>query len=152
LTQLSQHFSLEELTASDLAIRRGLDNSPSAEIVENLKLLCVYLERVRELLGVPMIVHSGYRSPKVNAAVGGSDKSAHMQGFACDFTAPDFGTPREVARMIVESDISYDQLIFEGVGNPGAWVHFGIADDNMRKQVLTARFDGGKATYTAGVA
>lgn len=143
---LSAHFSLAEMTASEIAIRKGLDNTPTPEIVENLKLLCVYLERVRELLAVPMIVHSGYRSPKVNAALGGSEKSAHMQGLACDFTAPNFGTPQEVCRMIVESDIAWDQLICEG-----SWTHFAISD-NMRKMVLTAHFNGGKATYTAGIA
>jgi zinc D-Ala-D-Ala carboxypeptidase len=143
--QLSKHFSLEELIASDIAIRRALDNVPTPEIIENLKLLCVYLERVRELLGTPIIVRSGYRSPKVNAAVGGSAHSAHMQGLACDFIAPEFGNPHEVAQMIIESDIAFDQVIHEG-----QWVHFGIGDE-MRKQALTAHFNGGKVSYEVGV-
>jgi hypothetical protein len=144
---LSMHFSLAEMTASEVAVRRGLDNTPTPDIVENLKLLCGYMEQIRDLLGVPITVHSGYRSPKVNAAVGGSDHSAHLHGMACDFIAPAYGTPQEIAKVILgNGTIPFDQLIYEG-----SWVHFGIGDD-MRKQVLTAHFDGGKATYSQGIA
>jgi zinc D-Ala-D-Ala carboxypeptidase len=145
MTQLSQHFSYEEFTRSVIAIRRGLDNTPDQEALANLHLLAAAMENVRALLGVPIHVDSAYRSPKVNAALGGSANSAHMRGLACDFTAVAFGTPQQVARAIVDSDIDFDQVIFEG-----DWVHFAIGD-NMRKQVLTAHFNGGKATYTAGI-
>lgn len=143
---LSAHFTLEELTHSEVAMRKGIDNTPNAEVVANLTELAGVLERVRDLLGVSMHINSGYRSPKVNAAVGGSTVSAHMTGQAADFIAPAFGTPQEIAKEIESSDISFDQLIFEGT-----WVHLGIRGD-MRRQVLTAHFDGGKATYTQGIA
>jgi len=146
MTQLSTYFTLEELTRSDVATRKGLDNTPAADILPNLTELAQALDKVRDLLGVPIHINSAYRSPKVNAAVGGSSTSAHMSGQAADFTAPEFGTPQEIAIEIAASDIEFDQLIFEG-----SWVHFGIRGD-MRRQILTAHFSGGKATYTAGIA
>ena len=146
MTQLSANFSLSELTRSEVAVRKGIDNTPNAEALANLAELALTLEKVRDLLGVPIHINSGYRGPKVNAAVGGSSVSAHMTGQAADFTAPAFGTPLEVALEIAASDIAFDQLIAEG-----AWVHLGIRGD-MRRQVLTAHFNGGKATYTAGLA
>lgn len=142
---LSEHFTLEELTNSEIAIRKGIDNTPSAEIVANLTELAGFLEQIRVLLNVPMHINSAYRSPKVNAAVGGSSTSAHMTGQAADFIAPAFGTPQEIANAIIASEIQFDQVIYEGT-----WVHFGIRGD-MRRQVLTAHFNGGKATYTQGI-
>ena len=146
MTQLSEHFSLEELTASEVALRKGLDNTPDVEAIANLTELAGFLEQIRELLGVPMHINSAYRSPKVNAAVGGSTTSAHLTGQAADFVAPDFGTPQQIAHHIAASEIQFDQLIFEGT-----WIHFGIRGD-MRRQILTANFSGGKATYTQGIA
>lgn len=143
---LSEHFTYEELTHSDLAVRKGIDNTPSAATVENLKLLCATLEDVRTLIGVPMHVNSGFRSPSVNRAVGGSAVSAHCQGYAADFIAPEYGTPQEVARAIRDSGIKFDQLIFEGT-----WCHLSV-DPKLRRQVLTAHFNGGPATYTQGIA
>lgn len=145
MTQLSAHFSYEEFVHSEIALRKGLDNTPDAEALANLHLLASAAETVRDLLKVPIHVNSAYRSPKVNAAVGGSLHSAHIQGLAMDFTAPQFGTPQQIARAIVDSDIDYDQVILEG-----DWVHFAIGD-KMRKMVLTAHFNGGRATYTAGL-
>lgn len=144
---LSEHFTLEELIHSDLAVRKGLDNTPDAEVVESLKLLASYLEQIRALLKVPIIITSGYRSLKVNVAVGGQQYSAHTRGEAADFIAPQFGTPKEIAMTIIHSDlIKFDQLIVEGT-----WVHFAV-NTLMRGQVLTAHFAGGKATYSNGIA
>ena len=144
--KLTDHFSLEELIHSELAARRGLKNDPPADVLPHLVTLAQALEKVRKVLGVPMVVSSGYRSPEVNRAVGGSTMSAHCQGWAADFIAPAFGTPQEVARAIRGSGIAYDQLIYEG-----SWCHFSV-DPRMRGQVLTAHFDGGPATYTEGIA
>ncbi len=143
---LSPNFTLEEFTHSDIAIRKGIDNTPNAEALANLAELALTLEKVRDLLGVPIHINSGYRGPKVNAAVGGSSVSAHMTGQAADFTASAFGTPLEVALEIAASDIAYDQLIAEF----GAWVHIGIRGD-MRRQVLTAAREGGKVVYHQGL-
>lgn len=143
---LSEHFTLEELTASEIATRKGIDNTPNAEAIANLTELAGFLEKVRALLGVPLHINSAYRGPKVNAAVGGSTTSAHMTGQAADFVAPAYGTPQEIAKAIEASTIDFDQLIYEGT-----WVHFGIRGD-MRRQVLTAHFGNGKTTYTTGIA
>lgn len=143
---LSPHFSLAELTHSDIAARRGIPNDPPADVMEHLKTLAAGLEQVRALLGVPMVINSGYRSPDLNRAVGGSAMSAHCDGWASDFIAPAFGTPQDVAKAIRDSSLSFDQVIFEGT-----WVHISFAP-RMRRQVLTARFNGGPATYTEGIA
>lgn len=144
--RLTEHFSYEELTHSELAVRRGLDNAPPANVLPRLIATARELERVRALLERPMIVTSGYRSPAVNRAVGGSRTSAHCEGYAVDFIAPGFGEPREVAKKIRDSGIVFDQLIAEG-----SWVHISF-DPRTRRQVLTAHFNGGSATYTEGIA
>jgi zinc D-Ala-D-Ala carboxypeptidase len=125
---LSEHFTLEELIISQTAARQGIDNTPSADIVRNLRKLAGMLEEVRSLLsGVPILVSSGYRCPELNKAVGGAKNSAHMDGLAADITAPAFGTVMQVARKIAASDLAYDQVIHEY----GAWVHIGIAKDGV---------------------
>lgn len=133
--QLTPHFTLEEMTLSQTAAREGIDNKPSPDIVKNLRVTCELLERVRTLLGnVPILVSSGYRSPALNKAVGGSKNSAHMSGFAVDFTAPAFGTPLRIARAVSGSDLMYDQLIHEF----GVWVHLGLSAGAPRRQDLSA--------------
>lgn len=142
---LSNHFTLEELTHSEVAVRKGLDNTPGSEALTNLADLASALEEVRSLLDCPIIISSGYRSPKVNAAVGGSATSAHCDGYAVDFIVPGFGTPQEIARAIAASSVAFDQLIYEGT-----WVHLSI-DPRMRNNTLTAHFANGKTTYTNGI-
>lgn len=146
---LTHHFTFEELTHSELAVRRGIDNKPPAEVLPNLVRLAQVLEQVRALFGMPMIINSGYRSPAVNRAVGGSALSAHCDGRAADFVVPDYGTPKKVAERIARSPIAFDQLIFEGT-----WVHLAIPrfEQQARLQILTAHFNGGPATYTEGIA
>jgi hypothetical protein len=137
MIRLTDHFSLEELTASQTAARLGIDNAPDATIAAELRRLAVKLERVRERLGAPILVSSGYRSPALNAAVPGSAPgSAHTFGRAADFTCPGFGTPLDICKVLrAEGGIPFDQLIHEF----GAWVHFGIAlfGQLPRRQVLT---------------
>lgn len=142
--QLTDHFSLAELCYSSTAIRKGIDNTPDAETTENLRVLAGYLERVRLLFGGPIHIDSAYRSPKVNKAVGGSETSSHVLGQAADIVVPGY-TPFEVCTMISESDIPFDQVIYEG-----NWCHLGIGD-RMRKQVLTAHFEDGHVRYTEGL-
>ena len=132
MTQLTEHFSLEEMTASETAARLGLDNSPSLLIIRNLQELAEAMEDIREVLGYAIHVQSGYRSPEVNQAVGGASNSAHLEGYACDFTSPGFGSPKEVCEAIIESMLPFDQLIWEYE----AWVHFSI-DPRMRHDILT---------------
>lgn len=146
MTNLSPHFTLEELTFSSTATARGIDNSPSAEVTENLKTLAGGLERVRAVLGFPLHIDSGYRCPALNQAVRGVPTSAHTTGFAADFICPEFGSPLAIVEKIVDSGlIRFDQVIQEGT-----WVHFSVAPA-MRQQVLTAHFVDGKATYQEGM-
>ena len=120
--KISEHFTLEELSFSEGAARLGLDNTPTSIVITNLGLVAAVME-IRTLLGDrPIVVHSGYRSAEVNRAVGGVVTSAHGRGLACDFVCSAFGTPAEVARAILKSDIEYDQLILE-YGR----VHIGLA-------------------------
>lgn len=145
VTQLTDHFSLEELTFSSTAQRMGIDNTPTPDIVERLRFTAAGLEKIRALLGQPMRIDSGYRCPRLNGAVGGVGHSAHMDGDAADFVCPAFGTPLEVARAIAASPIQFDQLIQEGT-----WVHVSFAPA-MRRQVLTASFGPTGASYRSGL-
>ncbi|WP_175980971.1 D-Ala-D-Ala carboxypeptidase family metallohydrolase [Burkholderia sp. BCC1630] len=146
---LTAHFTLEELIASDTARRRGIDNTPSATVAANLRRTAEVLERVRDVLGGrPVIVTSGYRSPELNSAVGGVANSAHRSGLAADFVCPKFGAPLDICRAISRSSIEFDQLIQEGT-----WVHIGIAAAGVkpRRQVLTASFGSTRTTYSEGL-
>ncbi|GLO51309.1 Peptidase M15 [compost metagenome] len=131
---ISPHFTLDEMTVSQLAAREGLDNKPPADARANLQLLCNALEQVRALFGAPVIVSSGYRSPAVNQRIGGTLTSKHLQGLAADFTVIEV-SPREVVRRISESAIPFDQLILEFDN----WVHLSVSRSAPRRQVLTIR-------------
>lgn len=138
---ISTHFTLEELIASENAARRGIDNYPSPRAYENLKMLAQSMEQVRALLGFPIHVNSAYRCPQLNNSTPGSSKlSAHMDGLAMDFICPGFGTPLEICRKIAGSGFLWDQVIWEF----GAWCHFAIAHKGLigRQQVLTIDKNG----------
>lgn len=148
--RVAPNFWLSELLASDTAERLGIDNKPDAVALANLRtVLAPGLQRMRDLLGMPLIVSSAYRSPAVNRAVGGASNSQHMQGLAADIRCPAYGPPRAVALRCMEHSpsIRYDQLIWEGT-----WVHISFTPVSPRGQVLTAKFIGGQANYTAGLA
>jgi hypothetical protein len=133
MTQLSPHFTLAELTVSANARTLRLDNTPTGEILDRLKITAGRMEIVRNKLGDrPLVVTSGYRSPAVNRAADGAKASAHMSGWAVDFTCTAFGTPLEVAKAIAASGLAYDQLIHEF----GRWVHVSF-DPARRMQQLT---------------
>jgi hypothetical protein len=150
--RLSPHFTLAELTVSNAGVRAGLRNVPVGTALENLRRLAEALERVRALLfNAPILISSGYRSPAINSLIGGSLSSAHMRGLAADFIAPKYGRPKAIAEAIRDSEIPFDQLIFEGT-----WVHFAIAEAGAqpRRDVLTAQFRGAgqKTLYLKGIA
>lgn len=131
--QLSPHFSLESMVASQIAARLGINNTPSNFVLGNLTDTCNRMEGVRALLGNrPILVSSGYRAPAVNAAVGGAPTSAHMTGHAIDFTCPEFGTPMEVAEFLSKQVFQFDQLIYEF----SSWVHLSF-DPAYRRQCLS---------------
>ena len=130
--RLSPHFSLEELTHSDTATRLGIDNTPTVEIIDNLTFLANELEYVRDILGTPMLVSSGYRSYALNDHLGSKRTSSHCKGLAVDFISPSFGNPRSVVEAIVLANINYDQVILEF----DKWVHLSFHPTKPRKQAL----------------
>ena len=142
---LSPHFSLAELVASQVALRKGIDNAPAHAIVANLTRLAALLEQVRALVGAPIAISSGYRSPALNKAVGGAANSAHVLGLAADISTAKLA-PKALALLIRQSEIAFDQLIYEG-----AWVHIGLSTGAPRRQVLTAKFAGGGVSYVTGI-
>ena len=146
MTQLTEHFTLEELTFSQTATRKGINNEPSEAVKRNLETLAKGLERVRAILLSPLHISSGYRSADLNKLIGGSAKSAHMDGYAADFTAPAFGNPEAIVRQLKRTGIQCDQCICEGT-NSNAWVHISFAP-TMRNEFLTAKFVDGKPIYS----
>lgn len=122
--QLTEHFSLAELTRSNRAIELGIDNTPPPELVPRFVLLAEMLERIRSTLNAPVIVTSGYRCERLNMAVGGSSTSDHPRGHAADIVSPRYGTATEVARALAPlvSVLGIGQLILEGVKGK-QWVH-----------------------------
>jgi zinc D-Ala-D-Ala carboxypeptidase len=142
--RLSENFSLEELTASETAARKGIDNTPSEEVINNLKRLAAALQEVRALLNHrAILVSSGYRSPELNQAVGGSATSDHCKGLAADFICPSYGTPNDIVRAIAASGLSFKQVIREF----DRWVHLSIPEEGQepRKQALIIDREGTRA-------
>ena len=140
--KITEHFTLEELTFSQTATRKGINNEPSEAVKRNLETLAKGLERVRATLLSSIHISSGYRSFELNKFIGGSAKSAHMDGYAADFTAPAFGNPEAIVRTLKRAMIQCDQCIMEGT-----WVHISFAP-TMRNQFLTATFNNGLASYS----
>jgi zinc D-Ala-D-Ala carboxypeptidase len=130
---LSTHFTLEELTFSDAAIRKGFDNEPTVEIKNNLILLCEnVLEPIKELVGHSISVTSGYRCILVNRAIGGAKNSQHIKGQAADIRVKELMV-EDLFQLIKKSPIPYDQVIEEY----DSWVHVSYAP-NPRRQSLRA--------------
>jgi len=142
------HFSQSELVFSQTAVRTGIDNDIPERLEPNLIRLSWWLETLREILGKPIIVSSGYRSPELNARIGGSKSSAHMQGLAADINVSGMA-PFDLANLIVSEmgDTGYDQVIHEF----GRWVHVGLSDSVMRLEALTAMTENGKTIYKHGI-
>ena len=113
MTRLTPHFTLEEFTFSQTASRKGIDNTPDKDALQNLQFLAERMEDVRKLLGTAIHVSSGYRCFKLNTILGSKPSSQHTQGLACDFTSSRHGNPSNIVFAIVSSNIPYDQLILE---------------------------------------
>lgn len=146
---LTPHFTLDELVRSDIAARRGLLNVPTPFLVENLQFLAERMEEVRARLGVPLVISSGYRSPAVNAAAGGSIDSQHRFGLAADFRAPEFGSPFEVCcALLAAPGIQFDRLIYEYE----SWTHVSFVRREPRREALTVMTLNGKpGPYKPGI-
>lgn len=148
--KLTDHFTLEEMLASEIADQKGIDNSqPPPQVIDNLRLTATHMETVRKILGgMPIKITSGWRCLTLNKAAGGSATSAHVDGLAVDFVCPQFGTPKQICNAIValKNMVPFDQLIYEG-----GWVHVSFDRENPRRQTLTAVRSGGKKKYFSGI-
>nr|DAK61217.1 MAG TPA: peptidase [Caudoviricetes sp.] len=128
-----KYFTIKELSHSDTALLRGIDNYPTAEAISNLtKLVNNVLDPLREKYGKPIRVSSGYRSAVLNRSVNGATSSQHRLGEAADITA---GSKEENKKLfeIIKKELSYDQLIDE---KNFSWVHVSYREGRNRKQTL----------------
>ena len=150
--KLSKNFTIAEYIKSQTATRKDIDNSLSEDHLESAKLLFAkVVQPVREQWGVT-VINSGYRSPALNKAVGGSSKSQHCKSEAVDLECVG-ASNAEVAQWI-ESTLEFDQLILEFYtpGDPrSGWVHVSYKESNNRKSVLTASKIKGKTVYSKGL-
>ena len=148
--KLTENFSLNELTKSQTAERKGIDNTPSTEHQENLKSLCeMILQPIRDHFGQVVSVSSGYRSPELCVAIGSSTQSQHAKGEASDFEI--FGISNKELADYIDQNLDYDQLILEywkGEDEPNSgWVHCSFNTQGNRKQYLRAYKENGSTKY-----
>ena len=148
--KLTENFSLNELTKSQTAERKGIDNTPSAEHQDNLKSLCeMILQPIRDHFGQVVSVSSGYRSPELCVAIGSSTQSQHAKGQASDFEI--FGISNKELADYIDRNLDYDQLILEywkGEDEPNSgWVHCSFNTQGNRKQYLRAYKENGSTKY-----
>ena len=151
--KLSPNFSLNELTKSETALRKGLDNEPTQDVIAALQTLAVnVLQPVRDHYAKGVKVNSGYRSPEVNASVGGSKTSDHCKGQAADIEI--VGVANADLARYIRDELQFTQLILEfytpGVPDSG-WVHVSYDPANLKKQVMTATKRDGKTVYLPGL-
>ena len=149
--RVSKNFALSEMVKSATAERLNVDNSPSTIHLVNLTHLAIHiLQPVRDQFGV-ITINSGYRSPALNAKVGGSKTSQHCNGQAADFES--FSTPNPDLAKWIANNLEFDQLILEfydGVNPNSGWVHCSYNLMGNRKKIMTALKTGGKVVYKNG--
>ena len=142
--KISKYFSKLECTRSTTAARLGIKNEPDEDQWNNINLFmnnC--MDKIRELFNAPIVPNSVFRSAELNAKIGGSKTSMHMEGLACDFVVPGVSVANAVKR-IIDSGIEFDQVIDEY----GSWVHVGWRPTGNRRQKLKVRKYNGKSVWT----
>ena len=149
--QLSDNFYLHEFTKSQTALRNGINNTPNETAIVNLENLCKnILQPVRDYFLLPVYISSGYRSPDLNARIGGSRTSQHCLGQAADIEI--FGISNQELSDWIDDNCEYDQLILEfhdGVDPNSGWVHVSYNEENNRKKYIRAdKNEEGKVEYT----
>ena len=148
--KLSKNLNLAEVTRSETAKRRKIDNAPTDEHIENLKILAANIfQPMRDHFGKPIYISSGYRSEALNKAIKGSKTSQHCKGEAIDIdndNANNGVTNRDIFEFI-RDNLKFDQLIneFPVKGNP-SWVHVSYSKTQQRNQVLKAYKDSRNIT------
>ena len=133
--KLSENFTLEELIHSNTAERMGIDNVPKDEkVVENLRSLCLeVLQPLRDYVGAPVHINSGYRCPELNMAVGGVKNSQHCRGEAADIRIVSPKQGREWAAWI-EDNCRFDQMLLERNKNGAVWLHVSCKRDASKNR------------------
>ena len=130
---LSKNYSLNEMCRSNTARVKGLPNVPNAEQVKNLQQLCEnVLQPLRDHLGKPVAINSGFRSQAVNMAVGGANNSQHMKGEAADIKCKDYPYAKEIYTWIMDN-LKFDQVILEPKGK-AVWVHVSFRTNGRNRQ------------------
>jgi len=150
MDKISDHISYKEATRSNTALRRGIENIPDVEELENMKLIAEKVfEPLRKWVGGPIKINSFYRSPELNVAIGGSKKSQHCHGQAIDID--DTYGYRSNASMFkhIRYNMDYDQIIWEfGDDKNPAWVHVSyVSEEKNRHRCLQAYKENGKTKY-----
>jgi len=150
--KISNHLSLAEVSRSETAKRKGINNTPSGEHLENFKKLAENVfEPIREHFNVPIHISSGYRSKELNAAIGGSSTSQHCTGEAIDIDmdGSSSGVTNKNIFDFIKDKLDFDQLIWEfGTDKNPDWVHVSYeSTGKQRKQILKAVRSGGKTSY-----
>ena len=133
--KLSENFTLEELIRSNTAERMGIDNVPKDEkVVENLRSLCLeVLQPLRDYVGAPVHINSGYRCPELNMAVGGVKNSQHCRGEATDIRIVSPKQGREWAAWI-EDNCRFDQMLLERNKSGAVWLHVSCKRDASKNR------------------
>lgn len=148
--KLSNNFSLKELTASQTADRKGINNNPNEDQINKLKLLCEkVLQPIRDHYGKVVTVSSGYRSVELCEAIGSSKNSQHAKAEAADFEI--FGLSNAELCKWIADNLEFDQMILEyhNLDEPNSgWIHCSYKAEDNRKQILRAyRNESGKTCY-----
>jgi zinc D-Ala-D-Ala carboxypeptidase len=152
--QLSEHLSLNEVTTSGTAKRLGIDNTPTPEHLNNLKLVAENVfEPIRKHFGKPIKVSSGYRSKALNAATpGASTTSQHSTGEALDLDQDGMttGVTNKMVFDYIKNNLNFDQLIYEfGTDSNPDWVHVSWeSTGKQRKMILKATRVNGVTKYS----
>ncbi|MBQ3312519.1 MAG: hypothetical protein IJK37_09385 [Prevotella sp.] len=133
---LSEHFVLGEFTRSKYP---EVYNIPSHEAIANLKRVCEWLEVLRNKIGHPIVINSGYRSPQLNRKVGGAPTSNHLTGCAADIRTNGMEQAIEYAAILInyakESQQDYDELLIEKNRYGAIWLHFAVRPKENRRKI-----------------
>lgn len=148
---VSKHITYDEATRSDVGKRLGISNKPNTKQLVGMKNLATHIfESIREHFGVPIYISSFFRSSALNIVLHGATGSQHLKGEAIDIDADVFGKicNKDIFNYVL-NNLTFDQLIDEGIGNDGTggWVHISLTNGHNRQEVLIMTIKDGKKYY-----